>query len=190
MDTPGQKDVGPTTSAHERARVAQAAKQVVAYANFLRWTANFKRDEVLRHPSHHGVTLLSPMQSGRFSFALENDTLYVGVQPFEAAWVSCMPFQAAYVSDRLYLSVEAVQFMDARLPPLTLGLFVDERRKRALMAEARFVQFVHVRARDGYVAEVGKRCGEPMPMRQGDVVQQLLDSRQAKVQQQDMGRFF
>lgn len=37
--------------------------------------------------------------------------MYVGVQPFEAAWASCMPFEAAYVSDRLYLSVEGVNFM-------------------------------------------------------------------------------
>ncbi|MBP2260272.1 hypothetical protein [Pseudomonas sp. BP8] len=190
MGIQGQTDVGPAISAEERARVARAARQVVAYANFLRWTANFKRDEVLRHPNHDQVMLLSPMQSGRFSFALEGNTLYVGVQPFEAAWASFMPFQAAYVSDRLYLSVEGVNFMDGRMPPLTLGIFVDESSKRALMARAEFVRFVQVSVRDGYVVEVGEPCGEPIEMRSGDVVRQLQDTRQAKVKQQDMGRFF
>ncbi|WP_434518478.1 hypothetical protein [Pseudomonas sp. NFX1] len=190
MGIQGQKDVGPAISAEEQARVTRAARQVVAYANFLRWTANFKRDEVLRHPRHERVMLLSPMQSGRFSFALEGDTLYVGVQPFEAAWAACMPFQAAYVSDRLYLSVEGVSFMDARMPPLSLGIFVDESSKRALMARAKFVRFVHVSVRDGYVIDVGEPCGEPVEMRPGDVVQQLQQTQQAKVQQQDMGRFF
>lgn len=190
MGSQGQKDVGPTISAEERARVARAAKQVVAYANFLRWTANFKRDEILRHPRHDQVMLLSPMQSGRFSFALEGNTLFVGVQPFEAAWAAAMPFQAAYVSDRLYLSVESVNFMDARMPALALGIFVDESSKRELMAGAQFVQFVHVTVRDGYVVEVGEPCGQPVEMQPGDVVKQLQETRQAKVQQQDMGRFF
>ncbi|MGA9660309.1 MAG: hypothetical protein WBQ92_01330 [Pseudomonas alloputida] len=190
MGIQGNKDVGPAISAEERARVARAARQVVAYANFLRWTANFKRDEVLRHPEHDRVILLSPMQSGRFSFALEGDTLYVGVQPFEAAWASCMPFEAAYVSDRLYLSVEGVNFMDSRMPPLALGIFVDEGEKRARIAAARFVQLIQVSVCDGYVVEVGEPCGDPVEMRPGDVVRQLRETRQAKVQQQDMGRFF
>ncbi|WBM32210.1 hypothetical protein [Pseudomonas sp. NY11382] len=186
----GHRDVGPAISAQERARVARAARQLVGYANFLRWTANFKRDEVLRHPEHDRVMLLSPMQSGRFSFALEGETLYLGVQPFEAAWVSNMPFEAAYVSDRLYLSVNGVNFMDSRMPALALGIFVDDAGKRARMAAARFVQCVQVAVRDGYVVEVGELCGEPVEMRQGDVVRQLRETRQAKVQQQDMGRFF
>lgn len=190
MGTQGHKDVGPAISADERARIARAARQVVAYANFLRWTANFKRDEVLRHPEHDRVMLLSPMQSGRFSFALEGDTLYVGVQPFEAAWAGCMPFEAAYVSDRLYLSVESVNFMDTRMPPLALGIFVDEQGKRKLMAQARFVQFVRVSVHEGYVAEVGEPCGEAFAMRPGDVVGQLRETRKVKAQQQDMGRFF
>lgn len=190
MENQGHKDVGPATSADERARIARAARQVVAYAGFLRWAANFRRDEVLRHPEHDRVMLLSPMQSGRFSFALEGDTLYLGVQPFEAAWASYMPFEAAYVSDRLYLSVEGVNVMDARLPALALGIFVDEGRKRALMARARFVRFVQVSVRDGCVQEVGAPCSEAFEMRSGDVVRQLRETRQAKAQQQDMGRFF
>ena len=43
MGIQGHKDVGPAISAEERARVARAARQVVAYANFLRWTSNFNR---------------------------------------------------------------------------------------------------------------------------------------------------
>ncbi|MNH41938.1 hypothetical protein D3C79_1035330 [compost metagenome] len=80
--------------------------------------------------------------------------------------------------------------MDTRMPPLALGIFVDEGEKRVLMAAARFVQLVQVSVRDGYVVEVGQPCGEPVEMRPGDVVRQLRETRQAKVQQQDMGRFF
>lgn len=190
MGIQGHKDGGPAISAEDRGRVARAAKQVVAYTNFLRWAANFKRDEVLNHPNHERVMLLSPMQSGRFSFAVDDATLYVGVQPFEAAWVAFMPFQAAYISDRLYLSVEAVSLMDARIPALSLGIFVDESSKRALMASAREVRFVQVIVRDGYVVEVGEPIGEPVEIRQGDVVQQLKERQQARIKQQDMGRFF
>ncbi|WP_240533886.1 hypothetical protein [Aeromonas veronii] len=115
-------DEGPQISPEERARIAKSARQVAAYANFLRWTANFRRDEVVKHPNHDRVMLLSPMQSGRFSFAIEGDTLLLGVQDFEAAWMAAMPFDCAYVSDRLYLSVEGVACMDAKLPPLALGI--------------------------------------------------------------------
>jgi len=58
------------------------------------------------------------------------------------------------------------------------------------MARAKFVRFVHVSVRDGYVIDVGEPCGEPVEMRPGEVVQQLQQTQQAKVQQQDMGRFF
>lgn len=58
-------DEGPQISPEERARIAKSARQVAAYANFLRWTANFRRDEVVKHPNHDRVMLLSPMQSGK-----------------------------------------------------------------------------------------------------------------------------
>ncbi|WP_256221948.1 hypothetical protein [Pseudomonas sp. NBRC 111127] len=38
-----------------------------------------------------------------------------------------------------------------------------------------------------HVVEVGELCGEPVAMRQGDVVRQLRETRQAKVQQEDRG---
>jgi len=188
---PTSKDVEESpVSQVEQARVARAANQVVAYANFLRWTTNFSRDEILRHPRHDRVMLLSPMQSGRFSFACEGDTLYIGVQDFEAAWVQFMPFDAAYVSDRLYLSADSVVCMEARMHPLSIGFFVDDSRKRAQMASAAQVQFVRVQIQDGHVAAVGELCGVPIPIKAGDVVQQLYEQQQTKLRQQDMGRFF
>lgn len=183
-------DEGPQISPEERARIAKSARQVAAYANFLRWTANFRRDEVVKHPNHDRVMLLSPMQSGRFSFAIEGDTLLLGVQDFEAAWMAAMPFDCAYVSDRLYLSVEGVACMDAKLPPLALGIFVDDPVKRAAMSAARFVQPTRVQVRDGRIAEVGRAFGLGFPVKQGDVIKQLVVAAKEKLRQQDMGRFF
>lgn len=183
-------DEGPKISPQERARLARSARQVAAYANFLRWAANFRRDEVLKHPNHDRVMLLSPMQSGRFCFAIEGDTLLLGVQDFEAVWMAAMPFDCAYVSDRLYLSVEGVACMDAKLPPLALGIFVDDPAKRAAMSAARFVQPTRVYVSDGRIADVGRAFGLGFPMKQGDVIKQLVVAAKDKLRQQDMGRFF
>lgn len=180
----------PLISAEDQARVSKSARQVAAYANFLRWAANFRKDEIIRHPKHDRVMLLSPMQSGRFSFAVEESTLLLGVQPFEAAWIAAMPFEAAYVTDRLYLSVEGVACMDSRMPPLALGVFVDEARKRQLMASAEVIQPVRVWVENGVVIEVGDSVGQPIPILEGDIVRQLFEAQQAKLRQQDMGRFF
>lgn len=190
MSKKGSKDTGPQISPVEQARVSKAAKQVAAYANFLRWTSNFRKDEVLRHPNHDRIIMLSPMQSGRFSFAIEDDTLLIGVQPFEAAWMVAMPFEAAYVSDRLYLSVEGVACMDSRMPPLALGIFVDDPKKRKLMAEAKQIKAVRVSVENGIVVDVGEYCGNTVPVLSGDIVKSLFDAQQEKLRQQDVGRFF
>jgi hypothetical protein len=183
-------DERPQINPEMRTRIAKSARQVAAYVNFLRWTANFRRDEVVKHPNHDRVMLLSPMQSGRFSFAIEGDILLLGVQDFEAAWMASMPFDCAYVSDRLYLSVEGVACMDAKLPPLALGIFVDDPVKRAAMSTAQFVQFIRVHVRDGRVAEVGGTFGSRFPVKQGDLIKQLVVAAKEKLRQQDMGRFF
>ena len=190
MGNEDHKDVRGTIAPRDKARVARAARQLVGYTNLLRWAASFQREEMQRHPSHDQVMLLSPMQSGRFSFALEDDTLYVGVQPFEAAWAALMLFEAASVSDRLYLWVEAVELGSTPMPALSLGLFVDQASKRALMASVKYVQFIHVTVDEGFVVNVGAVCGEPIAMRQGDVTLPLRETREAKARQQDMGRFF
>ena len=190
MTQKNSKDTGPQISQVEQARVSKAAKQVAAYANFLRWTSNFRKDEVLRHPNHDRIIMLSPMQSGRFSFAVDEDTLLLGVQPFEAAWMAAMPFEAAYVTDRLYLSVEGVACMDSRMPPLAIGIFVDESRKRQLMASAARIQPVRVSVIDGIVVDVGEYCGNTVSIMEGDIVKSLFDAQQEKLRQQDMGRFF
>jgi hypothetical protein len=120
---------GQEISAEDRARIAKAARQLAAYTNFLRWCANFRKDEVSRHPRSERVVLLSPMQSGRFAFRVQGNTGELGVQPFELAWMSCMPFDRAYVTDRLYLSVEGVACLDSGLPSLGIGIFIDDQAK-------------------------------------------------------------
>lgn len=181
---------GPDISPEERARIAKAARQVVAYANFLRWLANFRRDEIEAHPHHARVFLLSPLQSGRFAFAIEDGMLLLGVQPFEAAWFSVLPFEAGYISDRLYLNVDAVQFTGNTLPALALGIYVDSEAKRRAIAQATAVQGVRMSVRNGHVANVGQSCGAAFPMRKGDVVKQLVDQAREKLRASDMGRFF
>jgi hypothetical protein len=174
----------------EQARFTKAAKQVIAYANFLRWSANFLRDEVVKHPCHDQVMLLSPMQSGRFSFAIDGDTLLLGVQSFEAAWMAAMPFDCAYVSDRLYLSVEGVTCMDSNLPPLALGIFVDDPVKLSAMAAAKFVQPTHVQVVNGKIAQVGRAFGLGFVISQGDVINQLVLAKKKNLHKNDMSRFF
>lgn len=184
------KDDGPKISPEERDRIAKSARQVVSYANFLRWSANFRRDEVLRHPNHDRVMLLSPMQSSKFCFAIDSGTVLLGVQNFEAAWMAAMPFECAYVSDRLYLSVEGVVCMEAKLPPLVLGIFVDDNSKRIAMAGKKFMQPIRVKARDGQIVEVGEFLGTKFPIKPGDVIKELVTKEKEKLRQQDISRFF
>ncbi|WP_298601338.1 hypothetical protein [uncultured Zoogloea sp.] len=185
-----QGDEGPQISPEERARIAKAAKQVAAYANFLRWSANFQKDEFTRHPRHDRVILLSAMQSGRFSFAVESDTIYLGVQPFEAVWLSTLPIDKVYVSDRLYLSIEGVACMDSKLPALGIGIFVDDQAKRAEMAAAKWLQPVRVEVSEGRVVSVDREIGTRVPVTGSDIITALASVAKAKLKQQDMSRFF
>lgn len=185
-----QGDEGPQISPEERARIAKAAKQVAAYANFLRWSANFQKDEFTRHPRHDRVILLSAMQSGRFSFAVESDTIYLGVQPFEAVWLSTLPIDKVYVSDRLYLSIEGVACMDSKLPALGIGIFVDDQAKRAEMAAAKWLQPVRVEVSEGRVVSVDREIGPRVPVTGSDIITALASVAKAKLKQQDMSRFF
>lgn len=185
-----QDDEGPQISPEEQARIAKAAKQVAAYANFLRWAANFRKDEITRHPKTDKVMMLSPMLSGRFSYCIEGDTIYLGAQPFEAAWLSAMPIAKAYVSDRLYLSVEGVGCMDSKLPPLGIGVFMDDQRKRAHIASAKWLQVIRVQVRDGVVCAVENQLGQRIEITRQDIVLGLKDAAKAKLEQQDMSRYF
>jgi hypothetical protein len=177
-------------SPEARARYAKSARQLAAYVTFIRWTVNFKRDEITRHPRHDRVLLLSPMQSSRFSFATEDETLLLGVQPFEAAWLTAMPFDCLYVADRLYLTVEGVACMNAVMPTLSLGIFVDDTAKLSAMAACKFVQPTHVTVDDGRVATVGQSCGDRFRVKTGDVIKQLAAADKAKLSTQDASRFF
>jgi hypothetical protein len=180
---------GPQISPEERVRIAKAAQQIPAYANFLRWTANFQKDEVTQHPKHERVILLSPMQSGRFSFSLEGDTLYLGVQGFEAVWLATMPFAKAYISDRLYLCVEGVACMDSRLPPLALGIFVDDLAKRRQMAPAKWLQSMRVRVSQGRVLALDGTIGPKVPLSAADIIPALAARAQNKLREEDISRF-
>ncbi len=181
-------DTGPHHQ--ERARVARAARQLAAYANFLRWSANFPKEELTRHPRHDRVMLLSPMQSGRFAFVVEGDVIYLGVQAFEAVWLGSMPIDKVYVSDRLYLSVAGVACIDSKLPPLGLGIFVDEHEKRAKMAAAKFLQLVGMQVSEGRVTALGALIGAPIAVAGADIIGSLAAVAGARIKQQDISRFF
>lgn len=183
-------DEGPQISPEERARFAKAAKQVVSYANFLRWAANFRKDEIARHPKADNVVLLSPMLSGRFSFCIEGDVAYLGSQSFEAAWLAAMPIEKAYVADRLYLAIDGVACMDGKLSRLAIGIFADDQNKRARLATAKWLQVVKVRVDAGRVVGVEQNIGGRIPLVRQDVVSGLAEAAKMRLQQQDMSRYF
>jgi len=197
MSRPGGKggkasggDDGPQISPEDKARIAKASRQLLGYANFLRWAANFPREELSRHPRHERVTLLSPMTSGRFAFAVEGDILYLGVQAFEAVWLSTLPVEKVYISDRLYLYVEGVPCMDSKLTTLGIGIFVDDAEKRQLMAKAKWCQPVRMSVEDGAVQSIGRPLGQRIPMETKDIERALVAVADAKRKSGDMARFF
>lgn len=185
-----QKDDAPKISPEDKKRIERSSRQLAAYTNFLRWAANFPKEEVQRHAASHQVMLLSPVQSGRFAFAIEGKTLLLGVQPFEAAWFANMPIEAAYISDRLYLEIDGVSCMSSQLLPLSLGIFVESEAKRRMMQAAEYVQPVRIWVKDGAVSEVGRALGLGFPIRRGDIAKTLLEAKKAKMQQRDIGRYF
>lgn len=179
----------PKISPEDKARIAKAARQLVATANFMRWAANFNKEELVRHPRSQQVFMLSPMQSGRFAFALEGDTLYLGVQPFEVPWLSVMPVETAYISDRLYLMVEGISVMDSKLLPLGVGFFVDDVAKRKAMASAKHLQIVRATVHEGRVVDIGEAIGGRIAMSSTDIIRALTAKTTAKMKKQDMARF-
>lgn len=183
-------DDGPQISPEDQKRIAKGARQLAAYASFLRWSANFSRDEIATHPRHKQIIVLSPVQSGRFAFAMEGSTVLLGTQAFESAWMADMPFDCAYVSDRLYLCVTGVSLMEVHFQPLALGIQISDARKRAQLTQARFVQPVAIEVEDGAVAAVGRAYGLGFPIREGDVTEGLLQAAKARMKAQDMSRFF
>jgi hypothetical protein len=182
----------PPTQAEidQKIRIAKAAKQLAAYATFLRWSCNFKKDEILSHPKHRSVKLLSPMISGRFAFAIEDETLYLGVQPFEAVWFEFMPWSNAYISDRLYLAAESVECMEGKLTALGVGIFVDTSVKRTSMKQVKNVQCVVMEVEEGEIVSIGKLLGPAIPLGSGDVINALQEKADARRNTQDITRFF
>lgn len=170
---------------------ARAARQLAGYANFLRWSANFGKEAMRRHPGHQQVVLLSPMQSGRFAFCVAGDTILLGVQSFESAWLGTLPVDRAYVSDRLYLATDGVACLDGRLAPLALGIFVDDERKRRAMAAARWLRLVRMTVAGGSVAALEGAPGAPgapVAVSAEDIVAAL--AARARARQQDGTQFF
>lgn len=181
----------PAVSPKDKARIAKAARQVSAYANFLRWTTNFGMNEVRQHPNDNRIILLSPMISGRFAFRIVGDVLQLGVQPFEAVWMASMPFVQAYLSDRLYLMVEGVDCMDAKLPPVTLGIFVDLSSKLQAMQAANHIELVAMVVDDGEGYGSDHRLGQDLiPVAVKDVVHEARLRRSRNKIDKDHSRFF
>lgn len=179
----------PEISEEDRKRLERAARQVTGYVNFLRWTTNARRNEILKHPRHSAVMQLSPLLSGRFAFAVENDVLLLGAQPFEMAWLGAIPFEAAYMADRLYLTISGIQTMDATLSPLNIGIFVDGHEKLAAMAACSRVVPVDIEVAGGAVVAVGQPRGIGFPLHKGDVVKALQDVAAERRNKLDLSRY-
>lgn len=180
----------PEISEEDKKRLQKATTLLAAYTNFMRWAANFRRDEITKHPRHASVVMLSTMQSSRFAFAVEGSSLLLAAQPFEMAWLSAMPFDSAYVSDRLYLSTEGAQAMDVNLPPITIGIWCDQRAKREAMAQASYVVPVDMTVYEGQITEVGRPTSMGIKIKQGDVVTALNDAARARQNSRDLARYF
>lgn len=180
----------PDISTPDRDRIRKGTRLLAGYVNFLRWAGNFRRDEVTRHPRHGQVMMLSPLQSGRFAFAIEERRLLLGAQAFEMAWLATMPFETAHVSDRLYLSTPGVQCLDVDLPALTVGIFCDQRDKREQMAACSHVDPVEIRVAAGQVTDVGSPVGQGIPIRPGDVVADLQQQSRLQQDRSNLSRFF
>lgn len=180
----------PDTPDTDRDRIRKATHLLAAYVNFMRWAGNFRRDEVTRHPRHGQVMMLSPLQSGRFAFAIEDRRLLLGAQAFEMAWLATMPFETAHVGDRLYLSTAGAQCLDVELPALTLGIFCDLREKREQMAGCSHVVPVEIRVAAGRVTDVAPPAGQGIPLMPGDVVAALQEQSRQQQDRRNLARFF
>ena len=175
-------------SPKEQDRIRKATQQVVAFVKFLRWSTNFPQNEIYPHPNHERVMLLSSMQSARFAYGIDGDTLLLGVQDFEAVWFAEMPFTCAYISDRIYLSVDGTNCIGTKLPPLAMGIFVDDPMKCTEMSKARILQPVAITVRNGEVASVGQALGPGVNILSGDIVQTFFKAQNEKLQKLDMRR--
>lgn len=176
-------------SEQDRARLQRSAAQLAAYTTFIRWSASFARDEVQTDSRHGHVLRLSVVQSSRFSFAVENEIAYLGVQATEAAWFRWMPFDAAYVSDRLYLVVNGIHTFRSKIPRMALGIFIDGESKRAAIARAQSVQGISVAAAGGEIVEIGDCVGAAIPLQRADVATALRADDHARVAARDFTRF-
>lgn len=173
----------------DKLRFAKAAKQIVSYVNFLRWSGNFRSGEMLTHPSHKDVILLSATQSGRFSYAVSGDTVFLGVQAFEAAWITAMPFECAHITDRIYLRIHSTAVLSGKVPDLTIGIYVNSPAKLAEMARASHIEFRRVEVRDGVVSGVGGTINNPVDIKTEDVITALKREQKARQKKLDVSRY-
>jgi hypothetical protein len=95
-----------------------------------------------------------------------------------------------YISDRLYLYVDGINYMDNKLSALAIGIFVDEPGKRNAMAKSTRLQPVQVQVKDGQVTNVGSAIGTPVPVQADDVVASLALAAKTRLTQKDTSRFF
>lgn len=180
----------PEIPEEDKKRLQKATTLLTAYTNFMRWAGNFRRDEIKRHPRHSSVMMLSTMQSSRFAFAVDGSTLLLAAQPFEMTWLSAMPFDSAYVSDRLYLSTDGAQCMEVNLPPLTIGIWCDQRAKREEMAQANYLVPVEMNVYEGEITDVGRPQSMGIKIKKGDVVAALNEAARDRQNSRDLARIF
>lgn len=104
--------------------------------------------------------------------------------------MSTLPIDRVCVADRLYLFVDTVNCMDATLPAMAIGIFVDDREKRAAMANATWLQPALVHVDDGRGVQVERTFGVRAQVSNVDIIQAQAAFASARLKQQDMTRFF
>ena len=160
-------------------QIKKGAHQLIGYAQFLKWTTYFPAYTVSNNKDSTMIKELSVTQSNHFSFALNEDVLYLGVQKREQSWLEIIPFSLSIITDRLYLIVDSVQFLDKSIPNLGIGIFIDSKWKVELINQANYLQFIEIEIKDGEVKNVGQEFGEKLELIKSSSVLNALNSRSA-----------
>lgn len=167
-------------SAKDKSRLSKAAVQVTAFGNFIRWANTFQQHELKPHPNKSSIMLFSTLQSGRFTYCIQDDELILGVQENEAVWLSLLPIELVTIDDRIYFTTVGVECMDIKIKPLTIGLLVDSKQKLNQMRDVSFLRCFAVKVAHGKVVEVGEEIKKPLYVSTGNIIKvisQFDDSR-------------
>lgn len=168
----------PKIDPEKQAEMELKARRVIAQTLFLRWTSNFPKDTLFKHPESQEIIMLPPMLSSKFSFAIQSTSLFLGVQAFEAPWMLSLPWECAYASDALYLKINKMEVMNVKLPAYVLGLFVETSEKLSQMQHAKHLQFIQTEVSEGKVVSYGKATGLGIPVYSESIVNALREEKQ------------